>query len=1083
MKFDGNMTESEQRKKIIEDTECNMFVEAGAGAGKTSIVVERICRQLEKTDIEPEQIVVITFTNAAVNELQVRIRQKLSERIREIRQTIAADGLSDEGDTERCLRRLEDAYGRLDLMQISTIHSFCLTLLRQRGMDIGLGLDISVMEEEEAKTQAVQFFAEYYNRHPDERLAEELGKDAYGPLKETFLSVCEKRKGRLVYTEPSEDFREVIQEQADSLIRKLMFCLIREFSQMESPGDEYDITAVKEEWFLSGIKKEIHKYLYDREKIFLNKLLDILSKMINSASKKELLKTGRDEKKKQIAEQIQMLSASMESEVKKLKNSYDRYIHGLIMQYVERARKEYFDSEKGNRLSNNELLYFASELVKKPEARRFFHKRYRCFYVDEFQDTDPLQTEVLHGLTDDGAGNMRDGALFIVGDPKQSIYAFRGADVSLYEEEKRRFEEAANGEVFSLTDNYRSAPEVIQWVNEQFGSRFPGYRDMNAAADREGRSDSDLNDKDALCGVYSVAAEEPGNYDREKDITLLCSLLQTLKAHGMIYDKKEKRMRSIIYSDIMVLTWNTTYMSEYIAEFSKAGIPVKMRGKYMPEKTGRLREFVILLKYLTDPFDPVNKACFLERTAGLNIGETDWKGIYEAGILDDLAREIRGMHPAAAVEAVAAHREIFYNGEIPAYEIEKSENALRQMLENVEGTKCGSLPELVEKLEDYLEKEQRYLLDTTPDRDAVRFMNLHQSKGLEAPVVIFADRRGDKHIGSGESGYTDRSGKEWEIYAPAACSVNQYSSKYVLPYTSEEKERAALREKEEFLRCQYVAATRAGEALVLMPPVTSKASGGRRAFEEFEDKVEQYISSGEAEKETIPETIIFSDCAYDKTGEQSGLTEQQKAPVYRKMSPSSEIHHISRGTEGAKTEDENRPAGNIFGTVMHRCFELVVNEWDEVHSMEKDILKAEISRIADFAVWEERDHIKDEEYTDYISYLKKVIQDFLADENLCDVIEQAEHIYTEFPFAYAEDNGEEKVLCEGVMDLVIHCQNGSWLIVDYKSNQRKGMAEEEFADRLMEEYKGQLAGYREALARFVHVPAEEIKAGIYYLDV
>ena len=142
------------------------------------------------------------------------------------------------------------------------------------------------------------------------------------------------------------------------------------------------------------------------------------------------------------------------------------------MQYVERARKEYFDSEKGNRLSNNELLYFASELVKKPEARRFFHKRYRCFYVDEFQDTDPLQTEVLHGLTDDGAGNMRDGALFIVGDPKQSIYAFRGADVSLYEEEKRRFEEAANGEVFSLTDNYRSAPEVIQWVNEQFGSRF-----------------------------------------------------------------------------------------------------------------------------------------------------------------------------------------------------------------------------------------------------------------------------------------------------------------------------------------------------------------------------------------------------------------------------------------------------------------------------------------------------------------------------------------------------------------------------------------------------------------------------------
>src|SRR5699024_7683806 len=142
-------------------------------------------------------------------------------------------------------------------------------------------------------------------------------------------------------------------------------------------------------------------------------------------------------------------------------------------------------------------------------------------------------------------------------------------------------------------------------------------------------------------------------------------------------------------------------------------------------------------------------------------------------------------------------------------------------------------------------------------------------------------------------------------------------------------------------------------------------------------------------------------------------------------------------------------------------FELLVNEWNEVHSVEKDILKAEISRIADFAVWEERDHIKDEEYTDYISYLKRVMQDFLADENLRDVIEQAEHIYTEFPFAYMEDNGDERVLCEGIMDLVIQCQNGSWLIVDYKSNQRKGMDEEEFEDSLMEEYKGQLAGYCE----------------------
>ena len=120
------------------------------------------------------------------------------------------------------------------------------------------------------------------------------------------------------------------------------------------------------------------------------------------------------------------------------------------------------------KLTFNELLYRASKLLKEvPGARAHYKSKFKYFYVDEFQDTDPIQVELLLYLTDDGdIRKPRPGSLFIVGDPKQSIYRFRRADISIYNRVKEIIEE--NGEVVYLDINFRSSDEICSWVEDTF---------------------------------------------------------------------------------------------------------------------------------------------------------------------------------------------------------------------------------------------------------------------------------------------------------------------------------------------------------------------------------------------------------------------------------------------------------------------------------------------------------------------------------------------------------------------------------------------------------------------------------------
>jgi ATP-dependent helicase/nuclease subunit A len=162
-----------------------------------------------------------------------------------------------------------------------------------------------------------------------------------------------------------------------------------------------------------------------------------------------------------------------------------QYVYRLAVTLLSRARESGgAERRRINSLNYGDLLNLTAKVLRENEpVRRALQQKFRHLLVDEFQDTDPVQAEILFWLAEDGAASsttkkkgaadwrqvpLRPGALFVVGDPKQSIYRFRRADIDIYNIVRQRFSDPAGGHVVPLTPNFRSAPQLCGWANEVF---------------------------------------------------------------------------------------------------------------------------------------------------------------------------------------------------------------------------------------------------------------------------------------------------------------------------------------------------------------------------------------------------------------------------------------------------------------------------------------------------------------------------------------------------------------------------------------------------------------------------------------
>jgi ATP-dependent helicase/nuclease subunit A len=463
------------RDKIRNELDSTLIVEAAAGTGKTTALVGRVMSLLLSGTTTLAKIVAVTFTEKAAGEMKLRLRTDI-ERARE-------------GATVEQHKRLIVALAELEEAHIGTIHGFCADLLRQRPVEARVDPLFEAADEEQQARLFDEAFGRWFQRvlaDPPEGVRRILrhkprGWDRTGPrevLRKAGLALIQQRDFTAPWRRDPFDHKGAI----DSVMTKLAALRLLS-SQAEEKEDWFSKSLAEIARVVSEIERreEIRGRDYDGLEEELRELARPKfwgwkgrGKWFAKGVTREDALAERQKAKTLVDEVLERCSADLAA-------CLHSDLRPLVVAYDELKKR-------AGKLDFLDLLLLARDLVKdQPSVRRELQGRFSHLLVDEFQDTDPLQAEILLLLAA-GDADVDDyrvvypvpGKLFVVGDPKQSIYRFRRADVTLYEATKRRLLDHG-AELIHLTTSFRSAPSIQEAVNQAFAPRMRGSPDGSQA--------------------------------------------------------------------------------------------------------------------------------------------------------------------------------------------------------------------------------------------------------------------------------------------------------------------------------------------------------------------------------------------------------------------------------------------------------------------------------------------------------------------------------------------------------------------------------------------------------------------------
>ena len=452
------LRDQQARDKIAEALDRNMMVLAGAGAGKTYALVQRMANAVQTGVVSVDQLSAITFTRKAAGEMRGRFFSELKSRAKN------ADGED--------LKRIQNALEKVDQCFIGSIHSFCGQLLRERPVEAGLPPDFSEVEEREEavmRREAWDQFVQQRFLSEDPRLAkfEELGlrpEDLYGFFQRRYQ-----------FSDVPLACEPVQKPDLSTAVSELEAFLQHTEAHIPDP--------------LPGRRDALQTALIPRAIIPVES-----GDSVRRGSHRPLANTQRQPRchPEKLDTQPGILQSTCETPCyPNFKPKYSippsprwrQYIYRFAAPFVDDAVAEYARTRRETgRLTFQDLLELAARLLRDhPEVRRHFQDRYRCLFVDEFQDTDPIQAEILLYLTGENLQETnwrkltpRPGSLFLVGDGKQSIYRFRRADVETFDLVRNRIENT-NGDIVTLNTNFRSVGHLCDWINAAYEPLFAAH--------------------------------------------------------------------------------------------------------------------------------------------------------------------------------------------------------------------------------------------------------------------------------------------------------------------------------------------------------------------------------------------------------------------------------------------------------------------------------------------------------------------------------------------------------------------------------------------------------------------------------
>jgi ATP-dependent helicase/nuclease subunit A len=842
--LDPTLDDRAARQRIRTSLGESLLVEASAGTGKTTELIARIVAALANGATTIEHIVAVTFTNKAAGELKLRLRQELDR----ARGTAA---------TELERRNVEDALEHLEEASIGTIHSFCAQILRERPVEAVVDPAFEELSEQQSARIYERAFRSWIQRKLAEgapalrralaRLATRGTGEHGAPmdqLKYAAWKLIEWRDHPAPWRQPPFDRNSEI----GRLVEQVK--LVGEAASLcPKPFDNLVKSLRPAQALVTWIQRSeaaTRGRDYDSLESFLIKLLGDLKKDTKKGSGFFAQSLPREQvvaARSQLIENLEAFQAAADAD---LAATLRTEMWDLVERYNELKRR-------AGKLDFVDLLILARNLVQSnAEVRQYLQQRFTHIFIDEFQDTDPLQAEILLLLAGDDPAQSdwhavvpKAGKLFVVGDPKQSVYKFRRADVVLYRGIRDALEARGVG-VLQLTTSFRALRPIQECVNAAF------YPDMRDDADAGQAAYAPLHgDTPAIENQPSVIAlPVPKPYgstrvskeaiDKCLPATVIGFIEWLLRESGWKVRDPEDPARLVPVTErhICILfrrftTFGRDVTREYVKDLEAREIPHLLVGSksfHSREEIETLRAALTAIEWPDDelsvyaalkgslfaisdstmlryrhqrgrlhPFHPIPEGEELD---------PECRPVSEAlRLLADLHRQ-RNRRPIAdtvnsLLEATRAHAGFALR---PAgHQVLANIYRISDLARGFELSGGISFRGFVEELEAQSEKTDSSEAPVLEQgAEGVRLMTVHAAKGLEFPIVILADMNANLAAGD-----PDR-------YVDAKRHLCATRLLKCAPWELRENDaQERLRERAEGVRVAYVAATRARDLLVV----------------------------------------------------------------------------------------------------------------------------------------------------------------------------------------------------------------------------------------------------------------------------
>ncbi len=832
------------RRAISEQLDETLFVEASAGTGKTTSLVARVVNLVASGRATLDRIAAITFTEAAAAELRDRIRQDLEK-------AAASASRSDVGRA-RCRQGVAD----LDQASIQTLHSFASALLHERPLEAGLPPGFETTDEIAAGLKFDDAWDEWLDKALDEKspvaahlaVALSLGltlsqlKDIAKSFHKNYNDLYDADfglAGKAAEAGVGEGLVVGIEGLLDLCVNPDAGDRLYDYLQGKLEEAQQAAAAGNDPVTLGYMVGRMLPFRLGGVGTARNWPEDYSPKDVRDALKQLEIDVRR-------MALMPVLGA----------------LRQFVLEYSRQRRRE-------GRAEFHDLLVWAGELLRDDiEVRDHFRDKFTHLLIDESQDTDPLQTEIALLLAEDNVYgnssesrpvdwreiNPRKGKLFVVGDPKQSIYRFRRADVT----QMQRLRGKMGGCSVSLTQNFRSQRPVTEWVNHLF-SRWmsPGQDGVQAAYENmfhrwEGNVDHALRPR-----VWALGDEEIGTRMvplREQEASEIALLLRRVVAEPWQVLDREKTdeqgfecYRAVTYADICLLMPARTALRQLETSLENAGIPYRLENASLIFATQEIRDLTNCLRAIDDPADQIATVAAL-RSPAFGCSDADLFGHRSNGgsfnylhpqtdpadgpvgsglmVLREFHRQ-RMWHPIAfLIDRFIRQRSLMESALVNPRTREQWRRyrfvveQARRFSDVVEPAR-NSLRAFLEWMDNQAEENARISETPVPeeDEDAVRVMTVHAAKGLEFPIVLLTGINSGRS-NRGEAVLFDRNDGRVEVgVGPAASRFATHGYERLL-------EREHHQDYAERVRLMYVAATRARDHLIVSLRRQPKSQNG-----------------------------------------------------------------------------------------------------------------------------------------------------------------------------------------------------------------------------------------------------------------